>query len=331
VRSASAISTLPLDNGVEAYPIAVVGRPIDPDAAPVETRFIMPGYLDAMRTRIVAGIGVAADAHVDAPNPVVISRALAHDLFPNGSAIGRQLVRLQGGQPVERPDATGTIRPSPPFTVVGVAADVHDQSLRTAPSAILYIPIRNPPVEQSIVPTDMSLVVRTDAPPLSLAGAVRQVVRDVDDTMSIAHVRTLDDIVGRSRAVERFTAVLLLLAALVSLLLGAIGVYGVVAQAVRRREREAGIRIALGAAPGTLIRTFVRDTAAAVLSGAAAGIVLALAATRALRALLFEVSATDLPTLAIAVGLLVGVALVAALIPARRAARVDPVIALRAE
>jgi ABC-type antimicrobial peptide transport system permease subunit len=115
------------------------------------------------------------------------------------------------------------------------------------------------------------------------------------------------------------------------LLLGAIGVYGVVAQAVRRREREAGIRIALGAAPGTLVRTFVRDTAAAVLAGAAAGIVLALAATRALRALLFEVSATDVPTLAVAVGLLVGVALVAALIPARRAARVDPVIALRAE
>jgi ABC-type antimicrobial peptide transport system permease subunit len=123
----------------------------------------------------------------------------------------------------------------------------------------------------------------------------------------------------------------LLLAALVSLLLGAIGVYGVVAQAVRRREHEAGIRIALGAAPGTLVRTFVRDTAAAVIAGAAAGIILALAATRALRALLFEVSATDLPTLAIAVGLLVAVALVAAFIPARRAARVDPVIALRAE
>jgi putative ABC transport system permease protein len=331
VRVASAISTLPLDDGVEAYPIAVVGRPIDPDAAPVETRFIMPGYFDAMRTRLVAGIGVAADAHVDAPNPVVISRALAHDLFPNESAIGRQLVRLQGGRPVERLDATGTIRPSPPFTVVGVAADVHDQSLRTAPSAILYIPIRHPPVEQSLVSTDMSLVVRTDVPPLSLAGAVRQVIRDVDDTMSIARVRTLDDIVGRSRAVERFTAVLLLLAALVSLLLGAIGVYGVVAQAVRRREHEAGIRIALGAAPGTLVRTFVRDTAAAVIAGAAAGIILALAATRALRALLFEVSATDLPTLAIAVGLLVAVALVAAFIPARRAARVDPVIALRAE
>jgi predicted permease len=332
VHSASAISTLPLDNGVEAYPVAAVGRPIDPDAAPVATRFVMPGYFDAMRTRIIAGVGVAADARVDAPHPVVISRALAHDLFPNESAIGRQLVRIQRGRAVEMWDAaTGTSLPSPPFTAVGVAADVHDQSLRTAPSAILYIPIRNPPVEQSIVPTDMSLVVRTDVPPLSLAGAVRQVVRDVDDTMSIARVRTLDEIVGRSRAVERFTAVLLLLAAVVSLLLGAVGVYGVVAQAVRRREREAGIRIALGAAPRTLVRTFVRDTAAAVIAGAAAGIVLALAATRALRALLFEVSATDVPTLAIAVGLLVGVALVAALIPARRAARVDPVIALRAE
>jgi ABC-type antimicrobial peptide transport system permease subunit len=227
--------------------------------------------------------------------------------------------------------ATGSSLPSPPFTVVGVAADVHDRSLRAAPSAILYIPIRNPPVERSIVPTDLSLVVRTDVPPLSLAGAVRQVVRGVDDTMSIARVRTLDDIVGRSRAVERFTAALLLLAALVSLLLGSVGVYGVVAQAVRRREREAGIRIALGAAPGTLVRTFVRDTAAAVLTGAVAGIVLALAATRALRALLFDVSPTDPVTVAFAAALLVSVALVAALIPARRAARADPVVALRAE
>jgi predicted permease len=332
VRSASAVSALPLDDGVEAYPIAVVGRPVDPDGAPVATRFIMPGYFEAMRTRIVAGVGVAAGAHVDAPHPVVISRALAHDLFPNEPAIGRQLVRLQGGRPVERWDAAaGAPVASPPFTVVGVAADVHDESLRTAPSAILYIPIRVPPVEQSIVPTDMSLVVRTDVPPLLLAGAVRQVVHEVDDTMSIARVRTLDQIVARSRAVERFTAVLLLASAVVSLLLGSVGIYGVVAQAVRRREREAGIRIALGAKPGALIRGFVRDTAAAVLSGAAAGIVLALAATRALRALLFEVSATDVPTLAIAVGLLVGVALVAAFIPACRAARVDPVIALRAE
>jgi ABC-type antimicrobial peptide transport system permease subunit len=299
---------------------------------PVATRFIMPGYFDAMRTRVLAGVGVAADAHVDAPNPVVISRALAQQLFPNEAAIGHQLIRIQQGRPVEMWDAaTGAPAPLPPFSIVGVAADVHDPSLRTAPPAILYIPIRNPPVERSLVPTDMSLIVRADVPPLSLVGAVRQVVRDVDDTMSIARVRTLDDVVGRSRAVERFTAVLLLLSAVVSLLLGAVGVYGVVAQAVRRREREAGIRIALGAAPGTLVRTFVHDTAAAVLAGAAVGVVLALAATRALRALLFEVSATDLPTLVLAVGLLVGVALVAAFIPARRAARVDPVIALRAE
>lgn len=141
----------------------------------------------------------------------------------------------------------------------------------------------------------------------------------------------MDAIVSRSRARDSFVATVLLIAAVVSVFLGVLGVYGVVAQAVRRREREIGVRIALGARPGPLVRLLLRESVTAVMAGAAAGLVVALVATRALHSFLFGVSATDPLTLIVVTTVLVAIAVLAAFVPARRAATSDPIAPLRGE
>jgi hypothetical protein len=285
-----------------------------------------------MRTPIVDGASFALDDTIG-PNAVVVSAALARRFFPGQNPIGRNIQRLASdGRPVDMLDrATKTFRPVPPWTVVGVVGDVREHSLRLAPAEIVYVPVRNPAVERSIVPTSMTLVIRSDVPPASLAAAVRSAIREIEPTLSIARIRTMDSIVASSIARERFLAALLLVAAAVSLFLGAIGVHGVVAQAVRRREQEIGIRVSLGARPGQVLRMVLGESVALVLIGAALGLVIALTGTRFLRAFLFEVSATDPMPLAVVTALLIAASFMASLLPARRAVRLDPIAALRSE
>jgi putative ABC transport system permease protein len=159
--------------------------------------------------------------------------------------------------------------------------------------------------------------------------AVRETIREVDAALSVARIRPMDAILTRSVATERFLASLLLVAAGVSLFLCAIGVYGVAAQAVRRREQEFGIRVTLGARPGQVVDIVLKESLAFVLMGAVVGLATAVAAGRALRAFLFEVSATDPATAAAVTALIIAVALIACLVPARRALRLDPIAALR--
>jgi predicted lysophospholipase L1 biosynthesis ABC-type transport system permease subunit len=225
--------------------------------------------------------------------------------------------------------ASGQGRVVPPFTIVGVAGDVREESLRAGPAEIVYIPLLEPAVEMSIVPTRMTLVVRTDGAPLSLARTVREFVAELDPTMSVARVRTMDAIVATSVARERFLAVLLLIATSASLFLGAVGIWGVAAHAVQRRTREIGVRIALGAQRSQVLATMLQESVRIVSIGVALGLVTAAAVTRTLRPLLFEMSSTDPATLCTATALIVGTALVASWLPARRATQVDPVIALR--
>jgi hypothetical protein len=294
-------------------------------------KFVMPGYFEAMRTPIVEGIGFSLDERMDVPNPVVVSAALARRVFPGESAIGREVHRLESdGSRVEMFDVvTKTLRPAPGWTIVGVAGDVREASLRAEPAEMVYVPVRDPAVEPSIAPTNMTLVIRSDPPSESLAHAVRDTVRDLDPTLSVARVRTMDEIVTTSIASERFLAGLLVAAAAASLFLGAMGVYGVAAHAVRRREHEIGVRVSLGARPGQLVGMVLRESVAFVLIGTALGLATGLAAARALGAFLYDVSATDPATLAIVTALLIAVALAASLLPARRAVRLDPVAALR--
>jgi putative ABC transport system permease protein len=330
VRTASAASSLPLDGTAYAYPL-VIGSLPRPTELPIAMKFVMPGYFQTMRTPVIEGASFALHESVNSPNAVVVSAAFARRYFPRESPIGKHVRRLESdGTEVQLFDRLAKApRPLPPWTIAGVVADVRDESLRVEPVEIVYVPVRDPAVERSIVPTNMALVIRSDGPLSSLASAVRQAIREVDASLSVARIRSMDTILTTSVAAERFLAALLLVAAAASLFLGAIGVYGVAAQAVRRREQEFGIRVTLGARPGQIVGMVVRESVAFVLMGTAVGLTTTLAATRVLRAFLFEVSATDPVTVAGVTALVIAVALIASLLPARRAVRLEPIAALR--
>jgi putative ABC transport system permease protein len=330
VRTASAASSLPLDGTAYAYPF-VIGSLPTPTERPIAMKFVLPGYFQTMRTPVIDGASFAPNESVDLPNPVIVSAAFARRYFPRESPIGKTVRRLDSdGREVQMFDrAAGAPRPVPAWTIAGVVADVREESLRVEPAEIVYVPVRDPAVERSIVPTNMALVIRSDGPLSSSASAARQAIREVDTSLSVARIRPMDTILTTSVAAERFLAALLLVAAAVSLFLGAIGVYGVAAQAARRREQEFGIRLTLGARPGQIVRMVVKESVAFILMGTAVGLATAVAATRALRAFLFEVSATDPATVAGVTALVIAVALIASLLPARRAVRLDPLAALR--
>ena len=277
-----------------------------------------------MGIAIARGERLAAGEPVSGTSPVLVAEALARRLYPSGDAIG---------QPIRRLNEDGTIvtlrEPVPPFEIAGLVGDVREMTLRGAPTEIVYIPLIAPSVERSIVPTDMTFIVRTRVAPLGLARAVKETITDVDPSLSVGQVRTMESIVRAARGKETFVGALLLLAAAASLLLGVVGIYGGVAQVVRRRTRELGIRIALGASRHDVLAMVVRGTLWAVAVGTTLGLVIALMGSRVLGTLLFGVGPRD-PLILGAVTLLLGVAAVAAaLVAGRRASRIAPIVAIR--
>jgi hypothetical protein len=300
-----------------------------PGTEPIPFKFFVPGYFETMRTPIVEGQSFAQQEHVGSPSPVLVSAALARRLYPDHSAIGQPVYRLtaDAGPPSADSGRVG-------FTIAGVVSDVRELSLRDAPTEIVYVPVIEPRVEQSIIPTEMSLVIRTRVPPLSMAAEVRRAIATTDPAVSVAAIRTMDAIVLAARGTEAFIGTLLLLAAVLSLFLGAVGIYGSVAQVVRHRTREIGIRMALGARRTEVVRMVLAGSMIAVVVGAMGGVILALLAVgalRALRALLFGVQARD-PMLFVGVSVvLLTAALFAALLAASRAIGIEPVRAMRGE
>jgi putative ABC transport system permease protein len=264
---------------------------------------------------------------------VVVSEALARRYFPGESALGKQLRRLESdGTPVELFDpVTKAFRSPPAWNIVGVVGNVREGTLRGEPAAIVYVPVRDPAVERSIVPIDMSLVIRTEAAPAAFISSARAAIRELDPTLSVGRIRTMDAILASSIDRERMLAALLLSAAAVSVFLGAIGVYGVAAHTVRRREQEIGIRLSLGARPGQLVVMVIRQAGMFIVGGTVVGLATTLTTTRALQSFLFEVSATDPVTVASVTALLMAVAMTAVVVPARRAVRLDRIVALRSE
>ncbi len=298
---------------------------IDVEDRPHESRRALsvyhasPSYFAAMRIPVVAGAGIGAAGEVE--RPVLLSAAAARRLFPGRSAVGQRIRRSVGAADGEQPWAT----------VAGVVGDVPRERIGGAPAEIVYLPTLSAAADPGLRPSYGTLVVRGRVPPATLAPAVRQVVRELDPHLPLAAVRSMEEVVTRSSARTAFVTLLLSVAAAAALALGTVGLYGVVSYAARRRTREMGIRVALGARGADIRRVVLRESAGLAAAGIAVGVVTTLATTRFLRSLLYEVSPHDpLPFAAMAVLVLL-VSLAAGWLPARRAAAVDPARVLREE
>jgi hypothetical protein len=276
---------------------------------------VSPGYFEAMRIPVLEGEGIASGV-ATVERPVLLSAAAAQRLFPSEPAVGKRLRRgKRAGQTWN--------------TVAAVVGNVPKQNIGGAAAEIVYIPVLEHAVDPGLWPSHGALVVRASVPPATLTPAVRTIVRELDPHLPVANVRTLERIVADSMSRTTFTMLLLIVAASAALFLGAIGLYGVISYVVSRRTHELGIRIALGARGADVRRMVVRESARFALGGVALGLVAALAVTRLLRGLLYQVSPTDPLTFAAMVVLLVGVTLLASWVPARRAAAIEPMRALR--
>jgi predicted permease len=321
VTQASVTTELPLavaEPGCNA--VFVEDQPPAPDVNPpcVPVNTVSPGFFDAMGIRVRGRAPTWSDIE-SRSGAVVVSKALAQRFWPGEDPIGKG-IRAQGWA-------------RPFYRVVGVTDDVRYNGLDKPPVEMVYfplIPMEGAPLwspERSV-----TLVVKsTSAHPEQLSAAVRRTLAELDSDIPLANVRTMNDVVAKSMARTSLTMLLLAVAGGMALVLAAVGLYGVISYIVSRRTREIGIRVALGAQVAEVIRNVTLQSLRLALLGTAVGVVGALLLTRLLRSMLFEVSPTD-PVVLVGVSLvLIAVALAASYLPARRAARIDPVIALRAE
>ena len=321
VADAASATTIPLGGELAGSGHTIEGRPLaDGEVPPVFMwKRVSPGYFDAMGMELVEGrVFDALDGERDAP-VVVVSRAVAQAQWPGESALGKG-IRL-GGPPAEEGEQWSR--------VVGVVGDVHEVVLHEDPPPMAYYPI--PGVIGGVgVPPVMQYVVRAPNA-AALAGAARETVRGLDPTLPIADVETFETLVGRARGERAFVMVLLAIAAALALLLGSIGLYGVVSYMVAQRRREIAIRMAIGAQVIDVRRLVLSEAGAMALLGVALGVASAVVLTRRLQALLFETAPLDPVVFGAVSGLLAAICLLASWVPARRAARIDPMTILRAE
>jgi predicted permease len=323
VRSAAAISHLPLSGNAGDWMLEAEGRsPTAPRLPSPEFTIASGDVFRALGIAVREGRVFDVTDRPDAPPVVVVSRELAHAFWPGErSVIGRR-VRFAGAPP----DKT-----IPWMTVVGVVDDVRRTALSENPRPGFYILDTQFPQIIGDAMSAMTLVVRTGGDPAQLAGAARNVVGSIDPELAVANVRTLAAVVSDSVARPRFAMAVLAAFGLSALLLAAVGVYGVLSYAMARRRREMAVRMAMGATPRAVRRLALAAGLRLGLVGVAAGLVLALLGSRALRSLLFEVSTTDPLTVAAVGGVLLGAALLASWLPARRATTVSPAEVLRGD
>jgi len=310
VRAAGMSSGVPFGNGASTRTPTTGLNPtaVPPETAvPIDWRVVSPGYFQTMGMTLVRGRDFDARDGRSAPATAIVSQAAAQQFWGRDDPLGR-MIRIVAG--------------SRDFTIVGVVTDVRQSALnQESPSMYFSIDARSWPT--------MDVALRTDLPPDSLLTAVRRTVREIDPDLPIAYVRTMDEWVAASAAQPRLNAMLIGLFAGAALLLAAVGIYGVIAYSVTQRTREIGLRIALGAPRAIVLGQIVREGMTVGAAGIAAGVAAGLILGRVLATLVFGVDVRDPRTYAAVVIALGLVALAASAIPARRAASVDPMIALR--
>jgi putative ABC transport system permease protein len=311
VRSVGTVTGLPLGGSLGSRYFGVEGRPPQPPGQGynADINIVSPDYFRTMGVQLLAGRDFMERDVPAQPRVVIINDALARRFFPDEDPLERRII------------TSGEIY----WTIVGVVGDVRNQGIEKEPRAEMYFAHGQSPAEFS------TIVVRTNGEPLKSLPAVRDVIRSLDKDQPLYDVKTLDDVVADALVSERFNVILLGTFAVAALFLAGIGLYGVMAYSVAQRTHEIGIRMALGARAGDVLRLTVREGMTLAGVGMALGLAASFALTRLMAELLFGVSPTDLWTFVVIPLVLAAVAFVACYFPARRATRVDPMVALRCE
>jgi putative ABC transport system permease protein len=311
-QSAAAVSSLPLAGYDTDNSFVIEGRPAPPpDQQPVAwMSSVDHDYFRTMGMRLVAGRGFTELDNENSPKVAVISEATARRHFPNENPIGKRI---------------GNGRPDGWIEIVGVTADVKHFALNQDARVSIFRPFRQRPSRL------MFIVTRTTPAPSSLTPALRGVVAEMDRNLAVSGVSSMEEIMSQSIGQERFTLLLLGVFAALALLLSMAGIYGVMSYAVAQRTREIGVRMALGAESGGVLRLVIGQGMRLALIGVGIGLLASLALSRLMKTMLYGVSAADPLTFLLVGALLALVALVACYVPARRASQVDPMVALRCE
>ncbi len=319
VQAAGAASRLPLEEQAQTdTAVFIESRPLAPGTLPPirPVAYVTPGYFAAMGIPIVEGDGFGP---LDPPNvrlEAIVSRAFAARYWPGESAVGRRLRILINGAW---------------YTVVGVAGDVRDSALDHAADEMIYCPVLPARADARWMPRDLAFVVRTSRDPAATAGAVRDAVRRLDASLPLYRTRRISDVVAQASARRALVLLLVTAASTIALLLGAIGLYGVMAYVVSLRTREIGIRLALGEQPASVGLTVARQGILVAAVGVGLGLAGAIGLARVLAGLLFDVRPSDPLVIGLSTALVLGLAAAASWIPSRRAATVDPALVLKAE
>jgi putative ABC transport system permease protein len=315
VQSAAAANQIPLGGNVDRYGFHAEGKiHANPELDDSAERYcITPGFIATLRIPLLRGRDIAFTDTALSPGVILINHTTAQRIWPGENPIGKR-VKLGG-------------LTNPWMTVVGIVGDVHHVGLDAAPTMQFYVPHTQWPFPD----TDLTFVVRTAGLPAALAPAIRRELHSIDASQPVSRVMPLEDFVGLSVQDRRFSLILLGVFAMLALVLSVVGIYGVTTYTVARRTREVGIRMALGARRAQVLALLLRQVSSPVLVGLGVGLAASLGLTRVLSSMLFGVTPTDPATFAAVVVVLSGVAALACYIPARRAMRVDPTVALRSD
>ncbi|HKM90116.1 MAG TPA: ABC transporter permease [Candidatus Acidoferrales bacterium] len=312
VEEAAAITYLPLGGGESISLLEVEGHPFD-EKMFFEDRAITPRYFAAMGTPLVGGRAFTDDDAIGRPRVAIVSQNFARKYFPGQDAVGKRFHYRD-----DNPKPTW-------LTIVGIVGDVRQANLESAPPMEIYTPLWQTSADS------VSVVARSSLGTGEVASAMRSVVRDLDPAVAVADVRTMSQLVSEATAERRFQTILLTAFGAVALFLSLVGLYAVMAYSVEQRTGEIGIRMALGAQRSSVMRLVLKQGFHLALAGIGLGFACAWGLTRTMSSLLFEVKPTDAPTFFGVAVLFGGVALAACYMPARRATRVDPMVALRYE
>jgi predicted permease len=309
----------------DGLPFQIVGRPAGKQRYGARWMSVSPGYLQVFHIPVLRGRGIGENDAANTPGVVLINEAMAKRYWPGSDPVGQQIL-IGGGIGLEEED--------PPRQIVGVVANFHNAGLVRPPDPVMIVPIAQVTDVYTLSYDDVQPLiwaVRTHGDPRQAISAVSEELRLASGGFPVAHVRTMDEIMSRSTAREGFNMFLLTIYGVIALLLAAVGIYGLLAYSVQQRTQEIGIRMALGADRSAIRSLVIWHGMKLIFVGTVLGVIAAFGLTRLMASLLFDVKTWDPAAFVLAPVILAAVALLAVWLPARRASRVDPIQALRAE